>query len=80
LVAQIVESDFSKSIQPCSETSLQSCTAWGPYFERKTRKMSPHGGRLERAFLKHKEDTLACPPRWAQMPLTATSWQRSLRI
>jgi hypothetical protein len=30
--------------------SLQSRTAWGPFFERKTRKMSPHGGRLKRAF------------------------------
>jgi hypothetical protein len=27
-----------------------SRTAWGPFFERKTRKMRPHGGRLERAF------------------------------
>ena len=48
--------------------------------DQQTRKMSPHGGWLMRDFIKHKEVTLACPPRWAQMPLTATSWQRSLRI
>jgi hypothetical protein len=27
-----------------------SRTAWGPFFERKTRKMSPYGGRLKRDF------------------------------
>ena len=30
------------------ETSRQSRTAWGPFFERKTRKMRPQGGRLKR--------------------------------
>jgi hypothetical protein len=33
-----------------AEKSLQSRTAWGPFFERKTRKMRPHGGRLKRDF------------------------------
>jgi hypothetical protein len=46
----MTESDFSQSVPPCAETSLQSRPAWGPFFERKTRKMSPHGGRLERDF------------------------------
>ena len=28
-------------------------TAWGPFFERKTRKMSPHGGRRKRDLKKN---------------------------
>jgi hypothetical protein len=39
---------FGDSMQ--AEKSLQSRTAWGPFFERKTRKMRPHGGRLVRDF------------------------------
>jgi hypothetical protein len=34
-----------------AEISHQSRTAWGPFFERKTRKMSPHGGWLKRDFM-----------------------------
>ena len=30
--------------------TVQSRTAWGPFFERKTRKMGPHGGWLKRDF------------------------------
>ncbi len=33
------------------QKSHQSRTAWGPFFERKTRKMSPHGGRLRRELI-----------------------------
>jgi hypothetical protein len=40
---------FGDSMQ--AEKSLQSRTAWGPFFERKTRKMRPHGGRLVRDFI-----------------------------
>jgi hypothetical protein len=47
----MTESDFLQSVPPCAETSLQSRPAWGPFFERKTRKMRPHGGRLKRELI-----------------------------
>jgi hypothetical protein len=48
MVGSTSQSNFSHSASSCAETSLQSRTAWGPFFERKTRKMSPHGGGLKR--------------------------------
>jgi hypothetical protein len=51
LAGEIYESEFSQTAPPWTEKSLQSRTAWGPFFERKTRKMCPHGGRIVRVFL-----------------------------
>jgi hypothetical protein len=36
---------------PLSKIIPTGCPAWGPFFERKTRKMRPHGGRLLRDFM-----------------------------
>jgi len=66
---ELAESDFSQTAQSFIETSLQSRTTWGPFFERKTRKMRPHGGWRKRVFNEGN---------WGQIPITARSMPAAL--
>jgi hypothetical protein len=68
---------FGDSMQ--AEKSLISRTAWGPFFERKTRKMCPHGGRLKRDFWARR------PPQNGRLvrdfiPINDTKFQQNAEI
>jgi hypothetical protein len=45
MFARAIPTLFGKPVE-----YLQSRTAWGPFCERKSSKMRPHGGRLTRQF------------------------------